>query len=145
MTVTYSPSAPWPSPPNPNDWGRDLSCITDLDTELSESTGHQVLAEALARRVITPNNTLLDDPAYGFDLTQYVNDDIDKRTLAEIAQRTRGQFLEDDRVRDAVVEISFTGGLLIVAATIYTFAAPFRLTLSVDQVDVTLLKAQVLT
>lgn len=144
MTVSYSPSAPWPDPPDAFAWGRDLSCITDIDTTLTEATGHQVLAEALARRVITPNNTLLDDSAYGFDLTQYVNDDIDKRTLAEIAQQTRAQFLQDDRVRDATVEISFTGGLLIVAATIYTGIAPFRLTLSVDQVDVALLKAQVL-
>jgi hypothetical protein len=140
MTVSYVPDPPWPAPSNASQYGRDLSCITDLGVDMAEATGRQVLAEALARRVITPNNTLLDCPEYGFDLTAYCNADIDRRTLAEISQQTKAQFLQDDRVLDAVVEVSYVGDVLIVAATIVDGAGPFRLTLSVDQVDVSLLK-----
>lgn len=140
MTVAYNPNAPWPSPADAAAYGRDLSCITDIDTGLTEATGHQVLAEALARRIITPNNTLLDDTAYGFDLTAYANADVGKRELAEIAQQTRSQFLADDRVRDATVEVSFANSILIVACVIFTATAPFRLTLGIDAVGLQLFK-----
>lgn len=64
------------------DYGTDLSCVVDLDAGLAEVTGNTLLAQALARRLITPRGGLLDDPNYGYDLTQFLNADIGPTDLA---------------------------------------------------------------
>lgn len=139
-SVTYNPIAPWPQTPNTSSHGRDLSCILDLTQTMSEATGRQCLAEAIARRFVTETGTLIDDPSYGFDMTALMNDDIDARAISEISVRAKAQMLADDRVIDASVQVTFLGGVLMVAATIFDKQGPFPLTLAISDVTVDILK-----
>lgn len=121
--------------------GSDLSCITDLTPSMAEVTGRRALAEAVARRWSTPRGRLIDDPNYGFDLTQFVNDDVDPPKLARIKAGAEAEAGKDERVEDAEVSLVFTaGGLLIVTGTLTDAAGPFTLTCAVSAVTVQLLQ-----
>ncbi len=48
--------------------------------------------------------------------------------------------LKDDRVLSVSVVVSFIGGVLVIAATIVDRVGPFALTLTVDEVTVSILR-----
>lgn len=141
-TVTYKPSLPWTARKNDGDYGRDLSHVLDLTSDLAESTGRQLLAEALLRRLITDNGALLDDPDYGYNLFDFLNAEITPKTLSEMAARISAQFELDDRVQRGAtrVEVSYTGGALIVTAVVRDGVGPFPFTLAISEVTATILR-----
>lgn len=146
---TYSPSAPWVLAQNSTDYGTCLRCVFDLMG--GTSTGRQALAEALARRLMTDQGTLVPvspedtvSASYGFNLISLVNARVTAANLSAMSAQIIGQFRQDDRVENALCELTYisASGVLIVNATIYDRNGPFPLTLSVNDVTLTILSTQ---
>ncbi len=157
MTALVFPDPPWPVVAGV-EHGSCLSCflrpvslpmpdgstysatIFDLASDSSMVSGRQCLAEALARRLVTTRGTLIDDPEYGFDLRDFVNDDVDARGMALIGSGVDAEMLKDERVIHSATAVSFLAGILIVAITITDGRGPFKLVLSVSQLTVSVLQ-----
>lgn len=122
-------------------FGSCWSCITDVDMPSTMATGFVAVGQAIARRWSTPAGGLVGDANYGYDLTDFVNDDLDTRDLPAIAHRAGAEAEKDERVTSAPVTITLIGGLLFVAGKIQTASGPFQLVVSVSNVTVTLLQA----
>jgi hypothetical protein len=121
-------------------FGACWSCVTDVVMPSTMATGFRCVGEAIARRWQTPTGGLVDDPTYGYDLTDYVGDDLNTGDLARIAQAAGAEAQKDERVLRATVNISLLAGVMTVAGLIITAAGPFRLVASVSSVTVTLLE-----
>jgi hypothetical protein len=105
-----------------------------------EVTGRTCLVQALARRLITARGTLIDDPNYGFDLNQFLNDDLDAADVARIGSGIDAEFLKDERVLSSTTTaVLNVGGALVVTAQIQDQQGPFKLVLSVGSVSATIL------
>lgn len=128
------------------DFGTDINTpdVMDLDPNFADIAGAECLGQALARRLVTPRGALLDDPGYGHDVRQALNDD-NPDTGAEVIAIVE-QLEADERVETATAEVTFTEltGQLRIVATAYTAQGPFRLTLDVSAVTVTLLTVEAL-
>jgi len=119
------------------DYGRDLSCVTDLTAEMAEVSGRRLLGEALARRLVTPRGSLLDDPNYGFDVRDYIADDQSVSALPIIAASIDAEFRKDERVIDSRTTIQLAGtGVLTISSTVTDSAGPFQLVVAVGDLDV---------
>lgn len=150
------PDPPWPVVAGVS-YGRDLSCFLrnvslpmpdgstfvtvtfDLSTDMAEVDGRQGLAEALARRLVTTRGTLLDDPDYGFDVRQYLNDDLAPRDLALIASGCEQEMLKDERVLRASATATLLNGVLLISISVIDAKGPFKLTLSAADVTIAIL------
>ncbi len=122
------------------DLGTDVSCVYDATPDMAMVTGRRCLAEAVARRLITPRGRLIGSPNYGFDLTQYLNDDLSAGDLIRIASGATAEVKQDERVLAATVTISLTLGVMLVKIAIEDADGPFTLTLSITDVTVEILK-----
>jgi len=150
------PTPPWPIVSGV-EHGTDLSCYLrtvslplpgggtytattfDLAADMGEVSGRLGFGEACARRLVTYAGTLLDDPDYGKDLRQYLNDDIDRRALAMIASDAAAELLKDERCVHADAEVAFLSGVLTISIRVFDAKGLFRLTLTVDGVTVAVL------
>ncbi len=123
------------------DYGTALSCVNDIDAASRTVTGNRVVAEALARRLMTPRGRLIGYPNYGYDLTQFVNADLSPRDLAGIKVGIVAECEKDERVEsvDANVVLATDGTLTVTIAVVGT-KGPFTLVLGVSQVTVELLQ-----
>lgn len=109
------------------------------------ASGFQVIAEAIARRWQTPNGGLIDDPYYGFDVTDYISAGLTSLELSSISQQARAEALKDERVEDIQVTVSTTvTGTLTVAGVVSTAQAAFKLVLTVNNVTPAVLEVTVL-
>lgn len=125
--------------------GADINCASGLDPLFTLVTGRAALVQAIARRLQTPRGTLAwigDTADYGYDVRQHLADDLSPRLLSAIATRVEAEALADERVRAAVASVTLLAGVLRVALSITDAAGPFRLTLSIDAVTVTVLQVQ---
>jgi hypothetical protein len=124
------------------DFGSCWSCLDDLTMPSIMASGFRVVGEAVARRWNTPRGGLVDDPDYGFDLTDYVGDDIGPTDIARISHMAGAEAEKDERVLSADVTVSLlSSGVLTVSGVITTAAGPFQLVVAVTGVSVTLLQA----
>lgn len=111
--------------------GLDLSCVSDMDPRCSVVTGRRALVEAVLRRWTTPRGRLGYDPEYGFDVTDYINDDVDFRTIALIQSMMIAEAKKDERVLECELIITAPpGGIGIYKfeAVIYDADGPFTFT-----------------
>lgn len=123
------------------DFGTDLSCVTDLSGDGRTVTGRRLLAEAVARRWITPRGRLLSDPNYGFDITERVNDDMSARDLASMRAGMQAEALKDERIRGCEVTVILNVvGVLTITAIITDADGPFRLVLEASSVTAKILE-----
>jgi phage baseplate assembly protein W len=120
-------------------FGQDLSCISDLTSEMRMVSGRILHAEAIARRLQTPRGRLIDDPNYGFDLTGYIDDDVSPADIARIQASSAAECLKDQRTLAATVTIQFLSGVLIVSILLTDAAGPFSLVLSISAVTTQIL------
>jgi phage baseplate assembly protein W len=122
------------------DFGEDVSTFPSLDTTFSTIGGFRVLAEALARRLMTPKGLLTFHPDYGFDLRQFINETIDDSVLARIKQGTIHEILQDERVADADATVTFTQATqtLTVTCQVVTAKGAFQFVLALSSVGVDL-------
>lgn len=132
-----SPAPRLRTPPDPLGFGVDVSTFPDLDRRLGMIVGPRVVAEAVARRWLTPRGTLAYAPTYGEDVRAYLSARVDAGRLAALVASLQSQALEDERVTSARVTVTYAGsgpGLqLQIRGELATAAGPFALTLSVDQ------------
>lgn len=129
----------------PNPYGYDLwHDGNDLDVGMRETGGNLVLAQWAVRCLQTPQGQLLDDPQYGYDLTQWVNSDVDitNPQLAQIKSGIVKALLRDERILDVQVPSIVLGPDNILAITIILTpsAGPFTLVLAVSATTVQLLQ-----
>lgn len=123
-------------------FGTDLWGVEDLDPMFSEVSGAAGVAQALARRLITPRGALLDDPGYGYDLRGRLNAAITSAGRLAMQTAIAAELRKDERVDDVQVTLTFEPALnaLHVDAVVFGAFGPFRLTLAVDAVSAALLE-----
>ncbi len=123
------------------DLGTDLSCVSDLDATGAVVSGRRLLAEACARRLSTPRGALIDDPNYGYDLTDFVNADLGIGDLDAIQSGISSECLKDERVLACAALVTLdVDGVMTVTVQLTDGDGPFTLVLAVSDVTVDLLK-----
>lgn len=137
------------------DYGRDISCLDDCDPMMSELANDDinVLKQAIFRRLITNRGGIIDDPLYGYNLTQWISKASTPKELAAMKGEIRAEVMKDERVQfcSVLVEkksptVSIAGsrsGNIVgadVTINVRSSAGPFTLTLAVGDVTVELLK-----
>jgi phage baseplate assembly protein W len=120
--------------------GSCWSCLTDLTMPATMATGFRCVAEAIVRRWSTPRGGLVDDPNYGTDVTDLINDDLDKAAIAQMAHALRAEAEKDERVLSCETTVTLLGDSLIVTGKVATASGPFQLVVSVNSVTVSLLQ-----
>jgi len=121
------------------DYGTDLSCVADIDANGFEVSGRLLLGQALSRRLSTPRGRLLEDANYGYDLSQFLNDDLSGADLGEIRTGAEAECLKDERVFAATAAVTLVANVLIVSLVIQDGIGPFPLVLSISAVTTTVL------
>jgi len=141
MDYLKAPAFQFAAIPDPFDeLGRDFSALPDLS--LSVQSGARNLAEALARRLITPRGGLFYDPSYGTDIREFINSEDDDETRFEMTTRISAEIDKDERVLSSSVEIGENiSNSVTVTARIIAATGPFTLILTVDALGVTQLRA----
>lgn len=129
-------------PPDPLGFGTDVSTFPDLDPQFRLITGQRVVAEAVARRWLSPRGSVSYDETYGEDVRAYLNARVDGPRLRALEAALQAQAVADERVRDATVTLSTSGSAaalrLQITGRLVTAAGPFALVLTVDQLGATL-------
>lgn len=123
------------------DYGIDFDCMNDLTDTFKITSGRDNLIKACYRRLITPRGRLINDPNYGFYLQDYLNDDIDNRTIALIGSFVDNEMLKDERILKSITKCSFFSGILNVIISLYDSDGPFNLVLAVTSINITVLQA----
>jgi len=101
--------------------------------------------QAIARRWVTPRGSLYRHPSYGYDVRQYLNEDIDDADLPAIESALAEEAQADERTDSARVSVTFADGVLTVSALLTTITGQtFRLVLAVGEVTTTVLYAEAL-
>lgn len=132
---------------DPDGLGLDVSTFPDLDPLFKPIRGQRAVAEAVARRWLTPLGGLVYDENYGEDLRAYLNAGVEGPRLRALEAALTTQALADERVQAATVALVPVGSApavsLRASATLTTSAGPFRLVLTVDQLaaDLEILRA----
>ena len=135
------PGAPLPRGGPVTDYGQDFSLVDDLDTTLGVVSGKRVVAEAIARRLITPTGRLIGDANYGYDLNQWCGADVGPRDIDEIQASCAQEAEKDERVRSASSTATLASEVLTVTlAAVLIGGETFSLTLAVSAVSVELLQ-----
>lgn len=123
------------------DYGYDLSGIDDFDLSMGLITGPMVVAQTVARRLITRNGDVIDDEDSGHDLRQYINEILSASELQTIGFYVQQEALKDPRVNDATATVtqSLPDGSLSISLSLELDDGPFSLTLLVSAVSVQVL------
>lgn len=122
------------------DLGSDLSGVTDLTAEMLEVSGRMCAVQAWARRLITPRASLVDDPNYGYDLTDYIDADVTDQEIKEIQGGVDEELVKDERCLACTSVVTFLSGALRVTAACQDADGPFRLVLQVTNVTAEVLE-----
>lgn len=121
-------------------YGKDLSCVADLDPSMVEVGGNTVLAQACARRLLTPRGTLIDDPDYGYDLEQWIGADIGPADVAGIQVAIQQELLKDERVNACVAVVTYSQATSVLVASVQVggAAGQFAFVLTVSELSATI-------
>ena len=113
---------------------------SDLSMPSTMASGTRCVAEAILRRWACTQGRLVDDPTYGFNLSDLISDDLSPADLAYAQQQAAAQAQLDERVLQCTVTLTLpTTGVLTVVAFVTTAAGPFKLVASVSAVGTQLL------
>jgi len=121
--------------------GTDIACVDDLDPALTLVSGTTALAHAAARRLGTDPGWLFYDATYGYDARNQLHRPQRKRVTSHACE---AQLVQDERVRDATVEVDYReladpaegtpAQTLALKLTLATDYGPFEFTLEVTDV-----------
>lgn len=97
--------------PEASGYGSDLSCLDDLDEDMTDLAPDDPLAIAQAayRRITTPRGTLEDDPDYGIDVVEDLSKASSEEERRSLAGRIRSEISKDERVASVVVTVTDLG------------------------------------
>jgi hypothetical protein len=131
-------------------YGTDTFCDSQVRTGRLVS-GVTLLAQACFRRLTTPRGTLDDGDegvVYGFDVAEYIGRDSSPEAIDGIAPAVEAELLKDDRISRVVMKataVTDTAGLtsVLLEGNVYPYdeqaAAPFKFTIAIEDVTVSLL------
>lgn len=121
----------------------DLDCADDCTADFRVASGRLALAQALYRRWTTDRGTLIGDPNYGTNITDFINEDVNPRDLAWVISIACDEAKKDERVQaiKGTAEMTDTGVMNLVFE-VTDAAGPFLLTLNVSSVTVNLLSVE---
>lgn len=123
------------------DFGTDINTpgLLDLDPFFTEISGVDTFGQALGRRLVTAQGSLDDDPLYGYDVRAHLNEHDPNTGAIEVAVAAQLEF--DERVERASAAVTFSAdtSTLRIVADVLTAAGPFRLTLDISAVTVSVL------
>jgi len=128
--------------------GIDIDVIDDLPPTFRLAYGPKVIANYLARELITPEGALAvhfdGDPNYGYSVRGRLNSAWSLQELASLGGAIEAKCRRHDRIESATVAVShdMATSTLTVDITIETAAGPFRFLLSVTALTVELLRAE---
>ena len=139
-----APTVVIPLAQNQSQYGTDLSCVTDLDPSMAEVSGTILLAQACARRLLTPRGTLIDDANYGYDLEQFLGADIAPADVSQIQSSIQKELLKDERISDCTAVVTYTQAtsVLVVKVQVSGAAGPFTFVLTVSELAATVVVSQ---
>lgn len=125
------------------DFGTDISTFLngDLDPAFTVISGPQVVVEAVARRLTTPQGSLISDPTYGYDVRQLLHADLDRRGEARAVGAMRAQIEADERILASTVTLKRAGETLSIKVRFSTQEGPFAFVLAIGAARVQLLAA----
>ncbi len=127
-----------------DNFGADVSTFLegDLDPYFRDLSGPRVVAEAVARRWLTPTGALFYDPAFGVDVRELLGAALTPERAFALRTKLAQQAEEDDRVDAADVDVSLDPRTrrLEIRASLRTAAGPFALVLAIDELRVELLE-----
>lgn len=129
------------------DYGVDVSCISDIDPAFTLVSGPTAVAQALARRLITPRGGLHYAGTYGYDLRQHLNGSLEPGDEFVIASAIEAQCAQDERVFSASATVAFESltETLRVSIVAQLDEGPFELVLRVSAVTVEILSIRNIT
>ena len=115
--------------------------VVDLDPYFRIVTGAKAVASAIACRLTCPRGGLIDDEEYGYDIRELVNQPLTATFARDAAQDIEAQCSLDERVSDAVVELSEEDGVLTVSVALELYDdVASTLVLAVSAVTVAILQ-----
>ena len=118
------------------DFGVDVSTFVngDVDPLLGPLTGRAVVAEAIARRYLTPRGLLPEDPDYGYDTRTLLGASLGSVELFVVRAQLVAEAEKDERVTSASVALAFNQAAesLTITVRLVTLAGPFTLVLDVS-------------
>ena len=118
-------------------FGSDCSTFPDLDGAYAVRTGPHIVAEAVARRYITPRGGLFYDLNYGHDLRQYLNAVLTPGLAGRISSQCEAEAGKDERVLGAQVTVTQPTGQQLVTLGVHTVltisSGPFAFVMTVGQ------------
>ncbi len=125
------------SVPNP-----DANGQIDLTSDMAETSGLSVLAQSIVRRQTTPHGSVIDCPNDCIDVRDFLSAGMTPVQLQAIPATIKNELLRDERVLSVNVQVTYTPGnnSLKIVETIFSSAGPFRLTLDVSKVTLTVLQ-----
>ena len=123
------------------DYGTDFAGVMDITPSLREASGPRCVIESVACRLITPRGSLWYDPAYGFDLRQFLNGHV--QDTGQIAAGVVEQAELDERVDSAEARVTFVNGALTVEVSLVLSEGSFEFTATVDKMSGQLLLSEV--
>jgi hypothetical protein len=140
------PMADLPEEEMPDPLGTDIDVLTDLRPSFVLASGLTNLGQAIARRLCTPAGALAaigDDPDYGFDIRELLNDDLTEREISALGPRLESEVRKEERILGAEVAFlySFASYQLAVDFNLDTQEGPFRLVLGITDRSVEVINA----
>lgn len=121
-------------PDDVSDFGSDVSTflradgLADLDPSFAVITGPQVVAESVARSLMTRRGLMTEAPDRGIDLQQLQSARLTPAALRQIHAVVEREVRADDRVLDASVEVSNPEPYALrIRVACATAAGPFEL------------------
>lgn len=112
----------------------------NLSMPSTMATGLQCVAEAILRRWSTGAGQLIDDPTYGYNLTDLINAELSTADIFYAQQQAAAQAQLDERVLSCTCTITLpASGTLTVNAVVVTSAGPFTLVATISSVSTSLL------
>ena len=119
------------------DYGEDFAGVEDLDFGLTTVSGPRVVAQDVARELITPKGALFYNRQYGNDVRRFLNAAL-PTNLGTIAASVEATALKDERVYNARASVSFANEALVIVLRLLLATGPFDMTLTVDKLSVEL-------
>lgn len=128
-------------------YGVDMYLLDDVEFDRPVSDVDLVMQDIYWRLQTKRGMGILfeDAPDYGIDIHSWLGQAMTPAKLLEISAVVRAEILKDERVSDARVTATYTGGpngFLTVTIVGVTGAGPFELVLKIDAVTVEILKAK---
>lgn len=123
------------------DYGSDFAGVMDLPPTLREVEGPRCVIENIANRLISPRGCLWYDPAYGFDLRQFLSGHL--KDVGQIAAGVVEQAEADERVDSADARVAFIDDKLTVNVSLVLSEGTFEFTATVDKITGQMLLSEV--